>query len=253
MEACKRLGMKDIECSVTDLDGMRAELAEIDENLTRKELNYIDQGEQLLRRKEIYEALHPETRATYEGGAFKGNQHNEVADTVSSTKMKSFAEDTAEKTGISPRHVNRKIQIARDLQPDVKDIVRQAGIGPSKAVQLSRIKEPDRQLEAAEKLVSGEIKSVDDFVKPKSTRQIVADVKDTEKDFTCTSDMLLAEYGAAAASFVKGLSLYQDRYYAHAFATLTDEQFKKIRQISVAVSTAMVGFESLAERGDEHV
>ena len=105
MEACKRLGMKDIECSVTDLDGMRAELAEIDENLTRKELNYIDQGEQLLRRKEIYEALHPETRATYEGGAFKGNQHNEVADTVSSTKMKSFAEDTAEKTGISPRHV----------------------------------------------------------------------------------------------------------------------------------------------------
>ena len=105
LEACKRLGMENIECGVTDLDGMRAELAEIDENLTRKELNYIDQGEQLLRRKEIYEALHPETRATYEGGAFKGNQHNEVADTVSSTKMKSFAEDTAEKTGISPRHV----------------------------------------------------------------------------------------------------------------------------------------------------
>lgn len=251
LEACKRLGMKDIECSVTDLDGMRAELAEIDENLTRKELNYIDQGEQLLRRKEIYEALHPETKRTNEGGQFRGNQHIEVKDIVSQTK--SFAEDTAEKTGISPRHVNRKIQIARDLQPDVKDIVRQAGIGPSKAVQLSRIKEPDRQLEAAEKLVSGEIKSVDDFVKPKSTRQIVADVKDTEKDFTCTSDMLLAEYGAAAASFVKGLSLYQDRYYAHAFATLTDEQFKKIRQISVAVSTAMVGLESLAERGDEHV
>nr|DAU55871.1 MAG TPA: hypothetical protein [Caudoviricetes sp.] len=28
-----------------------------------------------------------------------------MADTVSSTKMKSFAEGTAEKTGISPRHV----------------------------------------------------------------------------------------------------------------------------------------------------
>lgn len=250
LEACKRLGMKDIECSVTDLDGMRAELAEIDENLTRKELNYIDQGEQLLRRKEIYEALHPETR---NNGYFKGNQHERPKDTVSNGHEKSFAEDTAEKTGISPRHVNRKIQIARDLQPDVKEIVRQAGIGPSKAVQLSRIKEPNRQLEAAEKLVSGEIKSVDDFVKPKSTRQIVADVKDTEKDFTCTSDMLLAEYGAAAASFVKGLGLYQDGYYAHAFATLTDEQFKKIRQISVAVSTAMAGFESLAERKDEHV
>ena len=253
LEACKRLGMENIECGVTDLDGMRAELAEIDENLTRKELNYIDQGEQLLRRKEIYEALHPETRATYEAGAFKGNQHNEVADTVSSTKMKSFAEDTAEKTGISPRHVNRKIQIARDLQPDVKEIVRDAGIGPSKAVQLSRIKEPDRQLEAAEKLASGEIKSVDDFVKPKSTSQIVADIKDTEKDFTCTSDMLLAEYGAAAASFMKGLSLYRDAYYAHAFATLTDEQLKKIKKISMAVSAATAELESLAERKDSHV
>ena len=165
----------------------------------------------------------------------------------------SYTHLTAEKTGISPRHVNRKIQIARDLQPDVKEIVRDAGIGPSKAVQLSRIKEPDRQLEAAEKLASGEIKSVDDFVKPKSTSQIVADIKDTEKDFTCTSDMLLAEYGAAAASFMKGLSLYRDAYYAHAFATLTDEQLKKIKKISMAVSAATAELESLAERKDSHV
>ena len=62
------------------------------------------------RRKEIYEALHPETKATYAGGTFRGNQHNEVADTVSATKIKSFSEDTAEKTGISPRHVRRRIQ-----------------------------------------------------------------------------------------------------------------------------------------------
>ena len=65
--------------------------------------------------------------------------------------------------------------------------------------------------------------------------------------------MLLAEYGAAAASFMKGLSLYRDAYYAHAFATLTDEQLKKIKKISMAVSAATAELESLAERKDSHV
>ena len=41
---------------------MQAELAEIDENFVRKNLSIIDFGNLLLRRKEIYEILHPETK-----------------------------------------------------------------------------------------------------------------------------------------------------------------------------------------------
>lgn len=44
-----------------------AELAEIDENIVRTALSVIKYGELLERRKEIYEVLHPEIRASQTG------------------------------------------------------------------------------------------------------------------------------------------------------------------------------------------
>ena len=78
LEAVRILGWEEVECTVSSLDGLEAELAEIDENFIRKELPPVEYGEMLLRRKEIYEILHPETKATYKGGKFRGNQHQEV-------------------------------------------------------------------------------------------------------------------------------------------------------------------------------
>lgn len=62
LEAARLLGWSEIECTVSDLDGLQAELAEIDENFVRADLSLVDYGNLLLRRKEIYEALHPETK-----------------------------------------------------------------------------------------------------------------------------------------------------------------------------------------------
>ena len=62
LEAMKLLGRTEIECTVSDLDGLQVELAEIDENFVRKDLSDDEFRELLLRRKEIYESLHPETR-----------------------------------------------------------------------------------------------------------------------------------------------------------------------------------------------
>ena len=53
LEAAKLLGWAEIECTVSSLDGLLAELAEIDENLIRRSLDYFSQGEHLNRRKEI--------------------------------------------------------------------------------------------------------------------------------------------------------------------------------------------------------
>ena len=75
LEAAKLLGWAEIECTVSGLEGLEAELAEIDENFVRKDCSDNEFRELLLRRKEIYEFLHPETKATYNGGAFRGNQH----------------------------------------------------------------------------------------------------------------------------------------------------------------------------------
>ena len=62
LEAAKLLGWTEIESNVSSLEGLMAELAEIDENLIRCELNFVDESEQLARRKDLYEMLYPETK-----------------------------------------------------------------------------------------------------------------------------------------------------------------------------------------------
>ena len=98
LEAVKLLGWTEIECVISGLEGLRAELAEIDENFVRSDLTPLEFGELLLRRKEIYETLHPDSVQTNQGGPFRGSQHQEVSDKVTQT-TKSFAQDTAEKLG----------------------------------------------------------------------------------------------------------------------------------------------------------
>lgn len=63
LEAVKLLGWKEVECSITGLNGLPAELAELDENLARANLSPLELGELLARRKDIYESLCPKTKA----------------------------------------------------------------------------------------------------------------------------------------------------------------------------------------------
>ena len=63
LEAAKRLGWTEIECSVSDMDALHTELAEIDENVIRTGLSDLELSELLARRKKIYEMLHPATIA----------------------------------------------------------------------------------------------------------------------------------------------------------------------------------------------
>lgn len=169
LEAVKLLEWPEVECTVSSLEGLRAELAEIDENIVRNDFSAIEYGEMLLRRKEIYETLHPETKATYDGGQFKGNQHkNVVTDKVTAT-TKSFVQDTAEKLGVGPRTVERQIQTAKNLTPEAKEIIRDTDMKVTKkaALKLSRL-EPEQQKEAAALLAAKEIKTVDEYTTAKA-------------------------------------------------------------------------------------
>ena len=110
LEAAKLLGWTEIECNVSSLEGLLAELAEVDENVVRKGLSAVEYSDLLLRRKEIYEALHPETKNG-------GDQKSEKIRTSKcrSDSMKSFVQDTAEKLGVGRRTVDRQIQTAKNL------------------------------------------------------------------------------------------------------------------------------------------
>lgn len=166
LEAAKSMGWTEIECNTVSLTGLKADLAEIDENLIRNELTALERGEQLARRKEIYEALHPETKhggdrgnqhtggkgrqgdklavcQTPEASGGPGNKEDKTADNLATV---SFVDDTAKKTGASPRTVRREVKISKDIAPEVKEAIRNTPMADnqSELLELSRM-EPEEQ------------------------------------------------------------------------------------------------------------
>ncbi len=164
MEAAKSLGWSEIECTVSTLEGLQAELAEIDENFVRRDLSTVEFGDLLLRRKEIYEALHPETKARNLPGHTSNYKSSSVKMTL---EDRSFVQDTADKLGVGKRTVERQIQTAKNLTPKTKDVIRHSDVSKEMALKLSRLN-PEQQEEAAGLLVSGTIKSVEEYLARKS-------------------------------------------------------------------------------------
>ena len=157
LEACKKLGWTEIPCNVIKEDD--AELAEIDENLIRNELNAHEQVELMARRKVIYEEKHPETKAGIAGA-------NARWDATAKSATASFVADTAAKTGISERTVRENIQIAKSISPEVKEIIRDTPIADRKTdlLQLARM-EPEQQKQIVSQVTTGAAKTVSQAVK----------------------------------------------------------------------------------------
>lgn len=239
IEAYKRIGLTEIECTVAEIDGLKAELAEIDENLIRHNLNHIDEGEQLLRKKEIYEILYPETK---KNAVFKGNQHMRPNDAGAVGQKKSFVDDTAEKMQVAPRTVQKKIQAARDLTPEVKSIVKERGISEKNSLKLARIKEPEKQKEAAVKLAAGEpIDGTFVFHKPSPEefkrihKETVAQLK--SEDTCITAESFIIEYEGFAEETVHKCKSYE--LYGEIYSLLDDDGRKKVAALNTAMLKAI--------------
>lgn len=180
LEAVKLLEWPEVECTVSSLEGLQAELAEIDENFVRNDLSTIEYGEMLLRRKEMYETLHPETKV---GMAQAAGMNKAIGNNVrepGSLTSKSFICDTAEKLGVTPRTIAKKIQVAKNLTPETKKVVKESEVGFKNALKLSRL-EPEQQQEAAALLAAKEIKTVDEYTAAKAAEPAPAPVE-AQKD-----------------------------------------------------------------------
>ncbi len=266
LEAAKSLGWTEIECTISSLEGLQAELAEIDENIVRSDLSVLEYGEMLLRRKEIYEQIHPETRR---GGDRKSEEIK--AKKVRLDLAKSFVQDTAQKLNVVPRTVELQIQTAKNLTPEAKEIIRDsnAKITKKAALQLSRL-EGEQQKEAAVFLTTGKIRSVEEYKAAKSNeekppidtanvtkcissqkepelqkteksvpsslpyklegkqfstfKESIADLKDPNKDCSCTPDSFLAEFDAFVRKVEKEIEWYNTPYYEAVYPLLTQPQ-----------------------------
>lgn len=169
LEAVKLLGWTEVECSITSLNGLSAELAELDENFARANLSPLELGELPARRKDIYESLYPETKAgVSQAIAMNKAKGNNVNCNLQSTK-KSFIEDSADVMGTHPSTVARHIKIAAELAPEAKEILRTAEkpVASSTLKKISKLT-PEKQVEVSSLLVSGKIRTADEYLaKPK--------------------------------------------------------------------------------------
>ena len=130
--AAKEIGWATIPAVTLDLDRLHTELAEIDENLVRRLLPAIELGEVLLRRKEIYEELHPTTR---HGGDRKSDQSKSSEDDL---HLISYADDTARRLGVQPATVRQYIRVARRVPPELRRQLRTLPIG-EKITELEKL------------------------------------------------------------------------------------------------------------------
>jgi ParB family transcriptional regulator, chromosome partitioning protein len=138
LEAMKKLGHDEIEAMVVDLDELHRQLAECDENLCGASLTPAERAMFTARRKEVYEALHPETK-------HGENQHTRSAQVEQSTAPR-FTADTAEKSGRSEQDVRRDVTRAKRIAPDVLQQIQGTEMDTGANLdRLAKLSEPEQR------------------------------------------------------------------------------------------------------------
>lgn len=234
LEAVKLLGWTEVECTITDLDGLTAELAELDENFARANLSPLEIGDLYRRRKDIYEMLYPETRAGTAQAIGMNKAKGNNLDCNLQSRRKSFIEDTASVTGSHPSTIARHIKIATDLTPEAKETLRGAK-KPISSTTLKKISKlaPDRQREVSALLVSGEIQMVDEYL---------------AKDHPQESEPTTEEFPKGQIAAMMGMAYFADGVIAHTndflkqadtFAQMSRENLMDVLKMLDAINSSI--------------
>ena len=145
LEAARLAGLPRIRAIVLeDRDDEAAELLEIDANLVRADLSPLDRAVFLGRRAAIYASEHPETERGKAGAAARWHANDTL----------SFASDAEEKLGIGQRTIQRAIQVARGLKPELRHRLAGTWLARDQGQLLALAKlDPAEQAKAVELLL----------------------------------------------------------------------------------------------------
>ena len=148
LEAAKSIGWQSIQATEFEGDEVAVELAEIDENLMRNDLTVLEQGEHLARRQELV-------------GRNVGRYPD--PNRVIITPLKTNNELAAE-IGLSKESAKKRMQVARNIVPEVKDTIRNTEIANSttQLLELARLA-PEKQVEVAQSIADGAVSIADAF------------------------------------------------------------------------------------------
>lgn len=163
LEACKLLGWETIPVRIVEFDELDAELAEIDENLRRNDLTILQQAEHLARREEILAAQGLRAQSGFNGNRYT-NGYDDTLGGITVIPPKTTA-DIAAEMGVSESTAQQRLQIARKLAPDVKEMIADTETADStrQLLTLARM-EPEKQREVAEAIVTGRAETVNQAV-----------------------------------------------------------------------------------------
>lgn len=154
VEAARRLGWTEIEAKVwTDVTDDWARLIEIDDNLAGAEMNALDTAVFLANRKAVYEKLHP--AATHGGDRRSAEFQTDIM------SVRSFAAATAEKFGVTDRHVRRMVALGTSLSPTEIAALREAPkpVQLKDLADLAKIADRDERSMVVLRLSAGNAKS----------------------------------------------------------------------------------------------
>lgn len=154
LEAARRLGWETVQAKVwTDVTDDWARLMEVDDNIAGAELSPLDTAVFLAERKRIYEKLHPETKRGVAGALGRWD----ATDTMSVA----FVKATAEKFGLSERHVRRIAQAGTTLAPDERRRLRSAPrpVTLKDLGDIAKVGNPAERYHVVEALETGTAKS----------------------------------------------------------------------------------------------
>jgi ParB family chromosome partitioning protein len=119
-QAVCSLGWETVACKVIEgMDDLHVELSEIDENLIRTNLTKAQEAIAVSRRKEIYEALHPETVHGHAGAKARWD----AVATVATASAERFTTATAKATGKSERAIQLAAEAGKKLGADLHGLV----------------------------------------------------------------------------------------------------------------------------------
>jgi hypothetical protein len=159
LEACKSLGLAEIECTITTADELDRELWEIDENLCRADLTELERANHTERRGAI-------VREKAEWELRLDSSHNSK-DGPKNRGQVQFVKDTAKATGRSVASVKKDKARGEKIAPDVKKEIEGTPVADS-GVQLDALAKatPDQQREAVKAVSLGNAKDVREVLGP---------------------------------------------------------------------------------------
>lgn len=217
LEAARRIGIE-VPYKLWDCTNDWAELCELDDNLAGADLNPLDTAVFLARRKAVYEKLHPDTKKRT-GAPLAAARWN-ATDIMS---VASFATTTAEKFGLTERHVRRLISAGARLTIDEVEMLRRAPIAVSlnDLAQISKIGADEERAFVVEELASGRTKKAAEARKAWKVR---------EQGFELPiQDPVERQFGAIDAAWARA-SMAAQRRFVDQHATILAQLLREVRK-----------------------